>query len=931
MEERRRWVAGLSAALILLIPALGLSRTDAGRELRAALAEFLARCVLAERAGVDPAEIERIAAPVILPRERRSARETLHVLAAAEEALSEIFPGEEAFIARLRAAAARVPLYLFPQCHIDLVWQWNWDETVEITLATFRRQLELSRSMPGYRFCQGQAALYEAVERADPGLFREIKAAIREGRWRVVGGNWAETVMEQVTGESVIRNFLLGKRYFQERFGLDVDVAWQMEGTGLPAALPQILRGLGFTGAIMGRERPWTGLWRPISRWRGSDGTEIPLVLLDHYVLRPTELLRKAVQAIAASWPRSPPRLAFVFGGGDHGGGPDRGLFGRLTDAARSAGLEVRWDGPAAFFADLDPRGLPVLEGIPKVGGIGVATQPAVKRLIRECEHGLLALEALRAVLALSGVDPEAARGTADSNEMWKILIKCQFHDALWGSTSYAPSREVLDWLAGLRKEIEAGLDRALSGLAARVDTLDEGLAVIVFNPLPVPRSGVVSIPGVTGFPGGELVAVGADGSARPVARTGGELAFVARDVPATGYRVYWLRSGPSPEGARAVETGGRILLEAGEVSATVDARTGRLLSLSIPGGPTIRFPDGGLRLEVWRDAGSAWGPRLTGRLWAETRARPEVRIVASGPAVAAVSARFPIPGGGWVEREIRVWDGLPWVECVLRGEWAHPRAQLLVILDTGAGALRPVTGAPFGAVDWEDEAARRLYRADVVERLRALRRFTGDPARELGYQVPLLRWADIADGERGLAVLVRGLFGVRTRPGAVAIPILRSPPFVEQGDWVIHRQPADVPVYSGLGPFEVGFALLPHPGDWRVGSVPGAGLIFNLPLVALVTGSHPGDLPPEATFLSVEGPALFSCLKPAEDGSGDLILRLYEPYGEQARVTIRFAAPVGDVREADLLERPQGSLGKGEKVELALGPFRILTLRIRR
>ncbi|MCD5408592.1 hypothetical protein LR090_05160, partial [Candidatus Bipolaricaulota bacterium] len=308
------------------------------------------------------------------------------------------------------------------------------------------------------------------------------------------------------------------------------------------------------------------------------------------------------------------------------------------------------------------------------------------------------------------------------------------------------------------------------------------------------------------------------------------------------GYRVYWLRPGTSPEGARVREMEDRILLEADRISAVLDASTGRLLSLSIRGGPEVRFPDGGLRLEVWRDVGSAWGPRLTERLWTEARARPEVRIVARGPASAAVVTRFSL-------------SGIPWVECVLRGEWTLPRAQLLVLLDTGDGSLRPVTEAPFGAVDWEEEAERRLYRADVVGRLKALRRFAGDLARGLGYQVPQLHWADSAGDAWGLAVLNRGLFGVRLRPGAIAIPILRSPPFVEQGGWVIHRQPPDVPTFNGLGPFEAVFALLPHRGDWREGRVPESGLEFNSALLAVAAEPHPGLLPPEASFLSVEGP----------------------------------------------------------------------------
>ncbi len=233
--KKRVLITGLLVSLIFA--ATGLSRADIARELRARTAEFLALCLIAERAGLDPEEIERIAAPVVSPG-KKPAEEMLRLIGDAEAALREASLRLESFVSELEKLARRVPIVLFPQCHIDLVWQWGWGETVEIARETFRAQLELARSVPGYVYCQGQAALYAAVERADPALFREIQAAVREGRWRIVGGNWAEIVMEEVTGESVIRNFLYGKRYFLEKFGVDVEVAWQMEGTGLFPSLP---------------------------------------------------------------------------------------------------------------------------------------------------------------------------------------------------------------------------------------------------------------------------------------------------------------------------------------------------------------------------------------------------------------------------------------------------------------------------------------------------------------------------------------------------------------------------------------------------------------------------------------------------------------------------------------------------------------------
>ena len=71
--------------------------------------------------------------------------------------------------------------------------------------------------------------------------------------------------------------------------------------------------------------------------------------------------------------------------------------------------------------------------------------------------------------------------------------------------------------------------------------------------------------------------------------------------------------------------------------------------------------------------------------------------------------------------------------------------------------------------------------------------------------------------------------------------------------------------------------------------------------------------------------------MKPAADGSGDLVLRFYEPFGKRTRATVEFAALVETVWEADMMERPLGTLARASgTVEVDLGPFEIITLRIR-
>jgi alpha-mannosidase len=116
----------------------------------------------------------------------------------------------------------------------------------------------------------------------------------------------------------------------------------------------------------------------------------------------------------------------------------------------------------------------------------------------------------------------------------------------------------------------------------------------------------------------------------------------------------------------------------------------------------------------------------------------------------------------------------------------------------------------------------------------------------------------------------------------------------------------------------------------------PGAGMAqaveegyrTNLPL-RYVAGDHP-----VAPIVTVSNPAVMvEAVKLAEDGSGDLVVRLYESLGGRAWATVTADAEVGSVEATDLLERPvpEGATSKGRSIDLELRPFQLVTLRFHR
>ncbi len=181
-----------------------------------------------------------------------------------------------------KPAAATVPVpprqltaHLIGHAHIDLSWLWRWEETVaDIARYTFQGTLAQMDKMPGLTFAQSQAAIYDAIEKDQPELFAAIARKIKEGTWVPVGGMWVEPDANMPDGEALARQLLYGKRYFLDKFGVDVKVGWNPDTFGHNWQLPQILRRAGIDSYVFGRCAPGPDpthfFW-----WEGMDGSRV--------------------------------------------------------------------------------------------------------------------------------------------------------------------------------------------------------------------------------------------------------------------------------------------------------------------------------------------------------------------------------------------------------------------------------------------------------------------------------------------------------------------------------------------------------------------------------------------------------------------------------------------------------------------------------
>ncbi len=247
---------------------------------------------------------------------------------------------QEKFDASLRAAHQKLealkPLlqtatfHLTGNSHIDAAWLWPWTETVDVVKRTFGTALQLMYEYPQYTYTQSAAAYNEWMAQKYPDLNAEIEQRIKEGRWEIVGGMWVEPDLNMPDGESLVRQLLVGKRWYKQAYGVDVRIGWNPDSFGYTWQLPQIYKKSGVDYFVTQKmtwndtnQLPFKLFW-----WESPDGSKVLAYFPHDYAnnnLNPVRLSDDL--ATARTRATGMTEMMDLYGIGDHGGGPTRAIL----------------------------------------------------------------------------------------------------------------------------------------------------------------------------------------------------------------------------------------------------------------------------------------------------------------------------------------------------------------------------------------------------------------------------------------------------------------------------------------------------------------------------------------------------------------------------------------------------------------------------
>ena len=848
--------------------------------------------------------------------------------------------GDQAgFDASLRQAQAKLEILkpwmqqfnirIVGNSHIDMAWLWPWTETVEVVRNTFQSVLDLMREYPDFKFTMSSARTYEWMQEKYPDLFQQIERRVKEGRWEIIGGMWVEPDLNMPDGESLVRQILVGKRYFEKNFGVDVKIGWNPDSFGYNYQLPQIYKKSGMDYFVTQKllwAHEFTTFPYKLFWWQAPDGSKLLTYFPHDYAggidAEPLATdLSIWMPSIYGKTIPAKPEMMHLYGVGDHGGGPTRIMLDHADQlrAPEAVYPKLEFSFARDFFNDLEKK-LPGMQ-VPTWDGElyfayhrGVfTTQAETKRRIRRAEENVLNAEKFASLASLFG-----RPYPHDGMELtWKNLLFDHFHDIMPGSgiaVNYLDAKRNLENVDRAAIDVTMG---SLREIAAHVNTQGEGVPVMVFNSLSWPRTEVSEAEAQLPAPTQQIEVVNSAGKSAESQllsldpETHRVRFLLLSNTPALGYQTYFVRPAEKAPAVHSMLRASADTLENEFLRVKIDPQTGCMTSLfdkrsgtealapaeTDTGGPKTSVC--GNLLQTFVDKPKQWDAwnidaDFEKQHWDLTEA-DEVKLVEGGPLRAVVQVKNHFQNSTFV-RDITLYAGVPRVDVKMTVEWHEKHVLLKVAFPLSAHSDKAAFEIPFGSVE------RPTTR--------------NSPAELAQFEVPAQRWADISDSKHGFSLLNDCKYGYDAKGNVLRLSLLRSPEWPDP--------------HADEGHHEFTYSLYPHGGGWKDALTIRRGYELNYKLLSFPFGKHDGALAPEHSFLQVQPDnVIVTALKRAED-ENSLVLRFYEWAGKEGTVTIQLPPGAESAVETDLMEKPTGSLPvRNGAVIILTKPYEIKTIKV--
>lgn len=792
-----------------------------------------------------------------------------------------------------------VSVSMLGHTHIDVAWLWRLRHTREKVARSFSTVNRLMDKYDHYSFLQSQAQLYEYIKNDYPDIYEHIKKRVSEGRWEPSGAMWVECDCNVVSGESLVRQILVGKNFFKEEFGYDSEFLWLPDVFGYSWAMPQILKKSG-VNTFMTTKISWNDTNKmpyDTFTWRGMDGSEITAHFItttdegDSYYTYNGDSRPYAVKGVWDNYSNKDTNndLIISYGYGDGGGGPNRDMIKTISTLNKIPGIpSVKVETATSYFrrlnetlANNEMNGyLPIWDGelYLEFHRGTYTSQGYNKRMNRKMENFLRDTEMMSVIAnKLKGL----AYNKEDLLKAWKIVLCHQFHDILPGSSIkevYEDSREEYARAKALIDDVMMQVHTSL--------IKEEENTYTLFNNSNWVRDSYITIPNVVegdvfvDETGRLLKSSIENGIATVLVQEMKPFAFVTikKEKEEVGVGTQILNT-------QKVETPYYSIRwnEHGQLTSIYDKEAKREV-----------LPEGakGNVLQVFEDKPrcfDAWELEPTIDLkMEEVKDLKEVTVK---------------------QNELGIFVDFKW-------NYHKSEIKQTMCLYFDKKRIDFKTN-----VEWQER--QKLVKAAFPVNVRAVdarfdiqygnirRPITRNNSWEVAkFEVIAHKWIDLAETGYGVALLNDCKYGHDIKENVMRISLIKS---------------AVDPDYSAdLGSHTFTYAILPHTVEWYESGLEQEAFDLNNPLTATlgVCEALKGSL-----FTFDQDNVEVDCIKLAEYGD-QVIVRFHEYMGRRTHVTIESSLPVDSWQECDLMEAPIEE-PKTSALTMEIKPYEIKTIAI--
>eukprot|EP01126_Amoeba_proteus_P024131 TRINITY_DN2427_c0_g1_i5.p1 TRINITY_DN2427_c0_g1~~TRINITY_DN2427_c0_g1_i5.p1 ORF type:complete len:1066 (-),score=226.52 TRINITY_DN2427_c0_g1_i5:155-3352(-) len=791
-------------------------------------------------------------------------------------------------------------------CHIDTAWLWPFSETRRKCARSWSNQITLMEEFPEYVFAASQAQQYEWVQQNYPELFKRIKD---HPRFIHTGGTWVEMDANIPSGESMVRQFLYGQRFFEREMGSRCTEFWLPDTFGYCSQLPQIVLGSGMKFFLTQKLS-----WNLINKfphntffWKGLDGSQI----LCHFPPADTYCSSCSVKDLFYTVENHKNKdttnhSVLLFGFGDGGGGPTRPLLERLKRVEDCDQMPViTYQPPLKYFEKVEKEEThPVWVGelFFELHNGTYTTQALCKFNNRKSEFLLNFAEFLSSLALVRNKDFKYPK--KDLDRIWKLVLLNQFHDVIPGTSIGAVYKDVHEFYEDVMITGKKLIERALETLTK--DTSSSTNTVVAYNSLGWERECVVRLP--SGVKGPQKAYTGLDSSQEDI-----YLGYIT--TPSLGWRRQDITVLP-PRKVTVTKTEDANFLLENDFIRVLFTRAGVLKSVFHKEAQreaiAVGRGGGGNTFVLFEDMPFFWDAWDTMIYHLDKyrilKATPSIEIVEDGPLRVALAIEIPISYVSTIRQVVYLDAVSSNLVFDTQVDWHENRKFLKVEFPLNVANDTAAYSVQFGHTN-------RPTHTNT----------SWDMAK---FEVCGHHWGDLSEYGFGVGLLNDSKYGYACHGNILRLSLLRS-----------SKQP-DANADMGIHRFS--YALLPHKGDHRDANLARHGYELNQP-VLLSTGINSDNYSAFSTdrenviietIKRVEGPLDCDVVDSFQNA---IIVRLWESLGGRCQVMLKTTLPLKSVALCNLLEdqidqevtwKPNVEGVEGGTITLHLTPFQIVTLR---